>query len=146
MITNVGRAAITKNIARGNQPLIACAIGDGGSDPVYATDIAASINDVQLAHQIYFSPTIDVIESLLPPVSDYPRVRVTHAFFASLVVPSGTPVSYIDEFGVFTKDPDTGLYVMVYRETFPRRTFRVPATGISVSRDTRTVTTQFGIV
>ena len=47
---------------------------------------------------------------------------------------------------VVEKCPDTGLYVMVYRETFPRRTFRVPATGISVSRDTRTVTTQFGIV
>lgn len=144
MIANSGRNTLNKLLARSVAPQWGIGIGNGGSDPVYLTPIASGPNDTDLKKLVYFSPSIDVMTDVTPPESDFPRIFVQHTFFARNVAPTGVAITFIDELGVFVKDPDTGLYSLVDRQPFDRIQFIVPATGASVSRDFETIQHTFG--
>jgi len=146
MLTQVGRVVMNKNMARGLSPVSAVAIGNGGTDLTYGVPIASSLNDVELASKIFFSASIDTIQTLTPPATSFPRITVQHTFFARNVPPTGVAVAYIDEFGIYARDPDTGLYVLVDRQTFNREQFNVPATGASLSRDAIEIIHTLGVL
>lgn len=145
MKTLVGLTVLNKNLARGKSPVAAVAIGTGGADPGTGISVAPSINDTGLKNQIYFTETIDVVSEIEPPQTDTPRVEVRNTFYARNVVPSGIAVTAINEFGVFAKDPDTGLFVLIDRVTFDNEPFSVPASGRSVSRDAIQITLDLGL-
>jgi hypothetical protein len=133
-------------MARGTAPLLACAIGNGGTDAIFATPIAESPYDTGLRNQIFFSPSINTIREIGPPDSEIPRIEVVHTFYSRNVVPNGTAITYIDEFGIFAKDPDTQLYVLVDRRTFDRLEFNVPASGPRGSRNVLTLKIALGMM
>jgi hypothetical protein len=135
MKTRVGLTALNKLEARSLGPKWSVAIGTGGSDPGTGVAVAPSFNDVALKAQIFISASVDEIEAVEPPVVDTPSIEFRHIFKAHDVVPSGTAVTSISEYGVFVTDPDTSLPVLVDRRTFDNEAFSVPASGRSVSKD-----------
>lgn len=146
MITSVGQVVWNKIMALGTPAKWACAIGNGGSDPVYGVPIAPAFSDTVLRSQIYFSSSIDSITPVAGPASYFPRIEVMHTFFAQQVVPNGvSAVAAVDEFGVFLQDPETNLYVLLDRQTFSKLKFVVPISGPSVSRDYVTLLHTLGV-
>lgn len=146
MITAVGQVVWNKVIALGSPAQWGCAVGNGGSDSVYGVPIAPAFSDTALRSQVYFSESIDSIKPIAGPSSYFPRIEMQHTFYARQVVPNGlSAVSTVDEFGVFLKDPETGLYVLVDRQTFNKLKFVVPISGPSVSRDYVTLLHTLGV-
>jgi len=145
MKTAVGIALRNKLQARGIALSWSVAIGNGGSDPSLGVPIAPSINDTALKSQIYKSRVVDSISYLEPPQTTFPETEFRHTFYARNVVPTGVAITFVDEFGVFATDPDTGLDVLIDRVTFDRESFSVPAAGRSVSRDALQLTLDLGM-
>lgn len=139
MITNAGRLLILKNMVRANCPISAIGVGNGGEDPFLHVPIAPTPDAVSLKNLIFFEESIQNLEPIAPPTGDVPRLLLRHSFFAKAVSPSGTAVNYLNEVGLFVKDPDTKLWVLVWVKTFPNKKFRVPASGAAVAPDVVTI-------
>jgi hypothetical protein len=145
MKTSVGIALLNKLQARSLGPTWSVAIGNGGSDPSLGVPVAPSLGDTALRSQIYKSRLVDEIADIQPPQTAFPETEFRNTFYARNVVPTGTAVTFVDEFGVFATDPDTGLDVLIDRVTFDREPFNVPASGRSVSRDAIQITLDLGM-
>lgn len=134
MITNSGRIAIMQAVLDG---IVAVSIGDGSVDETLTppVPIAPSPEAAFLNRQFFFEPRVQSKTIIKPEDGSSPRLLFSHTFENNLINPIGRQISFISEFGLFSKDPVTGLYVLVVYKTFDPEDFRIPATGSAVVRD-----------
>ena len=139
MITNAGRLVTLKSIAFGGIKLSAIAIGTGGRDPILNVPIAPSPDATDLSNKLFFEPRIQLVDIITPTTGLSPRLIIRHTFENILVPPIGVATNDISECGAYVQDPATGLFVLYWIKTFDPVTFRVPAAGTAVVRDSVTI-------
>jgi hypothetical protein len=138
MITNAGRVMLIKSLMSGKVVFSGIAIGDGANDPILNAPIAPSPDATSLKHQYFFDPRIQLLSVTSPGTGIRPRLFVKHTFENSLVPPTGSTISSINEVGLFVIDPETNQNVLFAIKSFQSRLFRVPATGSATVRDSFT--------